>query len=60
MVNHFIFLCGTKKVLMDEKGRFRVVCATCGAGGSVPHTKNEATKACVRDSIRKCANCGAD
>lgn len=53
------FVCGTKAVIKTPKD-FRVVCATCGAGGTVPHiTKESASKACVRDSNRPCSACGA-
>jgi len=60
-----MLLCGTRKVIAGPKpyeGRdtWRVVCATCGAGGSVRHaTYDAAATACIRDSGRRCAACGA-
>jgi hypothetical protein len=56
------FLCGTRKVIPGETvGTYRVVCASCGAGGTVSHpTIERATTACVRDSSRPCRACGAD
>jgi len=54
------FTCGTKTVITSPDHTFRVVCATCEAGGSVPHeTKEDAMKACVRDSNKPCRACGA-
>lgn len=42
-------------------GHYRVLCATCDAGGTVKHpTKTVAVAAAVRDSARPCATCGAD
>lgn len=39
---------------------YRVVCATCGAGGSVRHaTLADAGRAAARDSAKPCAACGA-
>jgi hypothetical protein len=58
-LKEFRFVCGTKRVTQNV-GTYRVVCATCGAGGTVPHrTKEAATKAAVRDSMRACRACGA-
>lgn len=55
------FTCGTRTVIPGPKpNTWRVVCATCEAGGTVIHeTKDSATKACVRDSARACTSCGA-
>lgn len=55
------YLCGTRAVIRpQERGAYRVVCATCGAGGSVPHTSlPQATKAATRDSGKRCQTCGA-
>lgn len=54
-----IFLCGTRRVIGRE-GNWRVVCATCEAGGTVRHyDRDMAIKACMRDSIRRCRSCGA-
>jgi hypothetical protein len=54
------FLCGTRTVKRRGPGDFRVVCATCYAGGTVKHpTMSDATKACVRDSNKTCRACGA-
>lgn len=39
---------------------YRVVCATCGGGGTVRHdNKTKANSAAVRDSGRPCRKCGA-
>lgn len=56
-----VFLCGTRRVVPGVKpGTYRVVCATCGAGGSVTHeTRDAACAAAVRDSGRRCPKCGA-
>jgi hypothetical protein len=58
-----VFTCGTRTVLAAGNGAtitYRVVCATCEAGGTVRHpTLSDATRACVRDSNRLCAACGA-
>lgn len=57
---HRLFVCGTRSVEQRGPRDFRVVCATCGAGGSVRHdTKKEANSAAVRDSVRHCRACGA-
>lgn len=55
-----IFVCGTRTVIWDHASKvWRVVCATCGRGGTVPHrTKESAIDACVRDSNKSCT-CGA-
>lgn len=56
-----VFVCGTRAVKEQSDATYRVVCATCGAGGTVRHdTKDSATKAAVRDSNRACPVCGAD
>ena len=59
------FVCGTRRVI-GEEGNWRVVCATCGAGGTVRYTERlaapgqqSATSACIRDSGRPCRACGA-
>lgn len=55
------FVCGTRRVVPAPGTGWRVVCATCGAGGSRFHrTRELATRAAVRDSARRCAACGAD
>jgi hypothetical protein len=56
------FLCGTRRIVYDGKRcGFRVVCATCGAGGSRCHgDRSEAIRACMRDSGRACKKCGAE
>lgn len=55
-----VFVCGTRAVWTAPGNTFRVVCATCDAGGSVMHkTREEATKAAVRDSAKSCPACGA-
>lgn len=52
------FVCGTRSI--EPAKPLRVVCATCGAGGTVAHrTREEAAAACVRDSGRPCLTCGA-
>lgn len=55
------FLCGTRAVIRpQERGAYRVVCATCGAGGSVPRMSlDRATEAATRDSGKPCNACGA-
>jgi hypothetical protein len=55
------FVCGTRKVIPASAPRtWRVVCATCEAGGTVIHTtRNSATHAAVRDSAKPCRYCGA-
>jgi RecJ-like exonuclease len=53
-------LCGTRRTEQRGIADYRVVCATCGAGGTVKHTRAEnASRACVRDSARACKTCGA-
>lgn len=53
-------LCGTRRSIRRAPGDYRVVCATCGAGGTVPHrTAEQASAAAVRDSARPCRACGA-
>lgn len=54
------FVCGTRAVVRRGPSDYRVVCATCEAGGTIKHTtKESANKACVRDSVRACKACGA-
>lgn len=54
------FVCGTRAVTQTVPHTWRVVCATCEAGGTVPHrTKEAAMAACVRDSAKPCRACGA-
>lgn len=53
------FVCGTRAVT-GEPQNWRVVCATCGAGGTVRHYERDAACAvCVRDSSKACRTCGA-
>jgi hypothetical protein len=55
---HRRFVCGTRAV--EANNPFRVVCASCGAGGTVKHPTPDAAKsACVRDSNRSCRSCKA-
>ena len=54
------FVCGTRAVYRALDCTYRVVCASCLAGGSVPHSTAEAANhAAVRDSVRPCGACGA-
>lgn len=55
------FVCGTRAVVRRGPHDFRVVCATCGGGGSRPyHTRSEASSAAVKSSARPCpVKCGA-
>ena len=55
------YTCGTRTVVRpNPSGAYYVVCATCGAGGSVPHMAlAQATKAATRDSGKACKICGA-
>ena len=54
-------LCGTRRSYEEKPGDWRVVCATCGAGGSVRHNTRElAGAAAVRDSNKPCRACGAN
>jgi len=51
--------CGTRAVIQRGLSDFRVVCATCEAGGSVRHwTRDAASHAAGRDSGRACRTCG--
>jgi RecJ-like exonuclease len=54
-------LCGTRKTERRGTDDYRVVCATCGGGGTVRHrTAASASSACTRDSARPCpVGCGA-
>lgn len=57
-------VCGTRAVVKLQEGNYRVVCATCGSGGSVHHsTQESASRAATRDSGRPCPAkhpCGAE
>lgn len=54
-------LCGTRRTVQRAPNDYRVVCATCGAGGTVLHrTAESASSAAVRDSNRPCRACGAE
>ena len=54
------FVCGTRRVERRAADDWRVVCATCGAGGAVKHlTADSAQRAAVRDSGKACRACGA-
>jgi hypothetical protein len=54
------FVCGTRRVERITVGDYRVVCATCGGGGTVRHDNREkACSAAVRDSNKACRKCGA-
>ena len=56
-----VFLCGTRAVVRIGLQNYRVVCATCGNGGSVRHAiPEDADRAAVRDSNRSCRACGAN
>lgn len=53
-------VCGTRKTVQMGPSDYRVVCATCGAGGSVKHaTQSEASRVAIRDSGKPCHKCGA-
>lgn len=62
-----VFLCGGRAVIECGPQDFRVVCATCGAGGSRRFKVNNdttpgaecAARAAVRDSGTACRSCGA-
>lgn len=62
-INPKVFTCGTRVVMyypLKNGDVWRVLCATCGAGGTVKHrTLDAATRACVRDSGKTCGRCGA-
>lgn len=57
------FVCGTRRIREAGPGDWRVVCATCEEGGTVPHkTRTLAIDAAIRDSARPCPakpGCGA-
>jgi hypothetical protein len=57
------FVCGTRAVPPRRPdGTYRIVCATCGGGGSTPYdTREAATSAAVKMSGRpcQCRGCGA-
>ncbi len=56
-----VFVCGGRAVVRRGPDDFRVVCATCDAGGTVKHrTDAAAVSAAIRDSARGCRACGAD
>jgi hypothetical protein len=51
---------GTRAVVEKGPREYRVVCATCDAGGTVRYeSKDAALRAAIRDSNRPCAVCGA-
>lgn len=51
---------GTRAMYRTEDGSYRVVCATCDAGGTVKHrTHADAFHAAARDSNKPCHTCGA-
>lgn len=52
---------GTRAILPRQAdGTYRVVCATCDAGGTVAHpNRSAAWNAAVRDSNKPCRTCGA-
>lgn len=53
-------LCGTKTTERRGPDDFRVVCATCGAGGSHRYlTHAKASDAAIRASSRACRACVA-
>lgn len=53
-------VCGTRKTVRRGPGDFRVVCATCEAGGSTKHNTHElAASAAIRDSNKPCQACRA-
>lgn len=62
--NYKRFVCGTRAVKPKGPGDWRVVCATCEGGGTVPYkTREQANSAAVRDSTKPCPckpSCGAD
>lgn len=54
-------VCGTRRTVMKKPGDYRVVCATCGAGGTVKYPTHQAAgQAAVANSARPCGTCGAD
>ena len=56
-----VFVCGTRAVYRVGSQDYRVVCATCHAGGSVRHKiPEDADRAAVRDSNKPCKACGAE
>lgn len=57
-----VFVCGTRATicLSSTVADYRVVCATCGAGGTIQYLTNaKANAAAVRDSNKPCRTCGA-
>lgn len=63
-----VFVCGTRRVVADAttvgvRGSpvaWRVVCATCGAGGAIAYaSKDAAAHAAVARSTWPCRACGA-
>lgn len=51
---------GTRAVVRRGTSDYRVVCATCDAGGTVRHpTRDCAMRAATRDSALPCRACGA-
>lgn len=54
------YSCGTRSVRKRAPSDFRVVCATCGEGGSLPfRTRAEALHHAVGTSYIPCPGCGA-
>ena len=50
---------GTRAIVQRKPGDYRVVCASCDAGGTVHHTtQRRAFRAAARDSARACRACG--
>ena len=58
-----VLLVGTRRVVERATGDYRVICATCDKGGTVPHrTSKAAGHAAIRDSNKPCParpGCGA-
>lgn len=53
------FVIGARAYFEKATGDWRVVCATCGGGGSVKHpTQESAGQAAARDSDKRCSICG--
>ncbi len=51
---------GTRAIIQRGPNDYRVVCATCDAGGTVRHEwKKQAWDAACRDSNKPCRKCGA-
>lgn len=61
-----VFVCGGRAVIRMQDDTFRVVCATCEAGGTATFKKlngsaweHTAARAAVRDSNKACRACKA-